>query len=212
MTRVKVCGLTTPEDVALAVDAGADAVGVITDVPIDTPREVEPTTAADLLADVPPFVTGVLVTMPEQASAAGALAAEAGADAVQIHGAFDAEELRALRAATDAAVLPVVDGGNTERALEIAPVADALVVDTPSESGGGGTGETHDWAATRDVVERTETPVVLAGGLTPANVDEAIEAVGPFAVDVASGVESVGGTKDPDAVRAFVAAATEVRA
>jgi len=206
MARVKVCGLTNADDLSVAVSAGADAVGVIADVPVDTPREVELETAAALLADVPPFVTGVLVTMPETAAAAGPLAEEAGADAVQVHGDFSAGELHELRAATDAAVLPVVPGGDTERAEALAPAADALVVDTPSESGGGGTGETHDWERARELVESVDVPVVLAGGLTAENVAEAIETVGPYGVDASSGIESEGGTKDPDAVRAFVRA------
>jgi phosphoribosylanthranilate isomerase len=211
MARAKVCGLTSAEDLSLAVGAGADATGVITDVPVDTPREVAPGTAADLLAAVPPFVTGVLVTMPETAAAAAPLAEEAGADAVQVHGSFGSAELRELRAATDAAVLPVVAAGDAERAREIAPAADALVVDTPSADGGGGTGETHDWAATGRLVADLDVPVVLAGGLTPENVAEAVETADPFAVDAASGVESAGGKKDPEAVRAFVRGAGAAR-
>ncbi len=204
MVRVKVCGLTNAEDLTLAVEAGADAVGVIVDVPVDTPREVGLETAAELLGAVPPFVTGVLVTMPETAAAAGPLAEETGADAVQVHGDFSADEFHELRAATDAAVLPVVDGGDVERAATVAPAADALVVDTPSESGGGGTGETHDWERTGEIVDSVAVPVVLAGGLTPENVAAAAETVEPFAVDASSGIESNGGKKDPEAVRAFV--------
>ena len=85
--------------------------------------------------------------------------------------------------------------------------ADALVVDSLDESGAGGTGETHDWARTRALVGSLSSPVVLAGGLTPGNVADAVETVDPFAVDVASGVEADPGRKDPAAVSAFVRAA-----
>jgi phosphoribosylanthranilate isomerase len=81
-------------------------------------------------------------------------------------------------------------------------------VDSIDEDGGGGTGRTHDWEQTRERVADLDTPVVLAGGLTPDNVAEAVATVDPFAVDVATGVERSGGVKDHDAVRAFVRAAT----
>jgi phosphoribosylanthranilate isomerase len=209
MARAKICGTTTPADARAAVDAGADAVGVVADVPVDTPREVDAATAAAVLAAVPPFVTGTLVTMPERAPAAAALAERVGADAVQIHGDFAPAALGDLRAEAGVPVLPVVDGGAVERAeeLDAAGAADALVVDTPSEDGGGGTGRTHDWDATAALAAAVDCPVVLAGGLTPENVADAVASVDPYAVDVASGVERAGGRKDHDAVRRFVRAA-----
>jgi len=86
-------------------------------------------------------------------------------------------------------------------------VADALVVDSLDDAGAGGTGETHDWGRTGDLVESLDSPVVLAGGLTPDNVADAVATARPFAVDVASGVEAEPGRKDPEAVSAFVRAA-----
>lgn len=204
MARVKVCGLTNEDDLETAVDAGADALGFITDVPVDTPREVDPSTAADLVATVPPFVTSVLVLMPESPKHAAALAATVSPDVVQIHGDFDPEEFQFVRAETDAKVVPVVDAGDPERAHELEAVADAIVVDSTSDDGAGGTGETHDWEATAALARDLSTPLVLAGGLTPGNVTEAVRTVDPYAVDVASGVEAGGGVKDPEAVRAFV--------
>src|SRR6056297_3051144 len=105
--RVKICGHTSSDDLAASVAAGADAVGVIADVDVETPREVTVRHAADLLAAVPPLVTGVLVTM----------LAAVGADDAHL--------------------------------ADYAAAADALLVDTPTEDGGGGTGETHDWEVTR---------------------------------------------------------------
>jgi len=211
MARVKICGTTTTADARAAVDAGADAVGVIVDVPIETPREIDAGTATRVLDAVPPFATGTLVTMPERAPAAATLAERVGADAVQVHGDFAPTALEELRDEAGIPVLPVVDGGEVERAAELiaAGAADAVVADTPSEGGGGGTGRTHDWAATADLVAAVDRPVVLAGGLTPANVGDAVEAVRPYAVDVASGVETAGGQKDHDAVRRFIRNATE---
>jgi phosphoribosylanthranilate isomerase len=99
-----------------------------------------------------------------------------------------------------AAVTPAAAG-------DLDTVADALVVDSLDEAGAGGTGETHDWAATRELVTSLASPIVLAGGLTPDNVAAAVEAVDPYAVDVAGGVEDRPGRTDPEAVTAFVRAA-----
>ncbi|WP_049982082.1 phosphoribosylanthranilate isomerase [Halorubrum sp. BV1] len=205
MARVKVCGLARDADLRAAVDAGADAVGVITEVPVDSPREVEPATAADLLADVPPFVTATLVTMPDSAERVVELVRTIGPDAVQIHGGWTPDEIRYIRAETQRKVLLAVDATEPGRAEELDAVADALVLDSTDESGAGGTGETHDWTRAGELADRLTSPVVLAGGLTPDTVAEAIRAADPFAVDVASGVELDGGRKDHNAVARFVA-------
>lgn len=199
MTRVKVCGVTREADLEVVAESGADAVGLISGVSVDTPREVAPERAAELAALAPPFLTTVLVTMPETASEAVALAERVGADAVQLHG-VDPE----TAAATRDRVGTLLVGTDADRAPEFDGCADGLLVDSVDESGAGGTGETHDWDATRELVGSLETPVLLAGGLTPENVAEAVEAVGPYGVDVASGTEASGGVKDHEKVRAFV--------
>lgn len=205
MVRAKVCGLTREEDVDAAVDAGADALGFIVDVDVDTSREITPATAEHLIASVPPFVTTVLVTMPDAAADAVMLAELVGADAIQTHGLAPGD-LSVLVNNFYGAVIPAV---SPDEVAEYGHVGHALLVDTPSEDGGGGTGETHDWAATRRATADLDRPLILAGGLTPENVQEAIRTVQPYAVDTASGVERDGGVKDHDAVRAFIARARE---
>ncbi|OIB58883.1 phosphoribosylanthranilate isomerase [Natrialba sp. SSL1] len=204
MTRVKICGLTTEDDLQTAVDAGAAAVGIICDVPVDSPREVAVQQACDLVASVPPFVTSVLVTMPETPTEAAELTARVEPDALQIHGSLEPPALESVRERTNTELIYAVDSQAVTEAEDAAAAADALLVDSTDEDGGGGTGETHDWERTRNLVAALETPVILAGGLTPANVAEAVQTVEPFAVDVASGVEATGGVKDTDAVRSFV--------
>jgi len=200
--RVKVCGLTDGTDLGVAVEAGADAVGLVSDVAVETPREITAERVRDLAARVPPFVTSVLVTMPDSAAAGAAFAERVGVDAVQVHGDLPPAAVGELRGAFEGDVLLAADH---ERAPEYATVADALVVDSVDEAGAGGTGETHDWERTREVVREFDVPVVLAGGLGPSNVAEAVRTVRPFAVDVASGVEGeTPGRKDHDAVRSFV--------
>lgn len=209
MTRVKVCGHTREADVRASVAAGVDAVGVISDVPVDTPRDVPRERAADLLAAVPPLVTGVLVTMPETVAEARELVAATEPDAVQVHGTLDPDEVEELAARIPQSVLLALDHDADLAAY--ADTADGLVVDSLDAEGGGGTGRTHDWERTAEIVERLDIPVVLAGGLTPENVAEAVETVRPFGVDTASGVEREGGLKDHDAVAQFVERARESR-
>jgi phosphoribosylanthranilate isomerase len=199
MTRVKICGVTRESDLLAVAASGADAVGLISGVSVDTPREVSPKQAASLAATAPPFLTTVLVTMPETTTDALTMARRTGVDAVQVHGVDPAmaaelgDHVRTLLVATDA-----------DRAPEYEGVADAVLVDRVDESGAGGTGETHDWARTRELVGSLDTPVILAGGLTPENVAEAVATVDPYGVDVASGTEASGGVKDQGKVEAFV--------
>jgi phosphoribosylanthranilate isomerase len=205
MSRVKICGVTRGTDRDATVAAGADAVGVISGVPVDSPREVDPRRAATLLDGLAPFVTGVLVTMPDSAADAAALQRTVGADAVQVHTTLSPDAVGRLRERIDVPVIAAVDSADDPAAYE--GVADALLLDSTDEAGGGGTGETHDWELARDRVRRLDSPVILAGGLAPDNVDAAVEAVGPYAVDTASGVEREGGIKDHDELRAFLRAA-----
>jgi phosphoribosylanthranilate isomerase len=210
MTRAKICGLTREADIDAVVDAGADAVGITAAVTVDTPREVSVERAPDLVAAVPPFVTSVLVTMPETVERAVELVEAVDPDAVQLHGALDPDGIAAVAEEAPTQVLAAVDA-EADDIADYAGAADAVLVDSVDEQGGGGTGETHDWERTRETVADLDVPVVLAGGLTPANVTEAVETVRPFAVDVASGVEAEGGVKDHEAVRQFVERATSAR-
>lgn len=199
-TRVKICGITTPTDRDLAVTAGADAVGFISGVSIDTPREVPPETASSLAATTPPFVSTVLVTMPDESSDALAQIERIGPDAVQVHG-LSPPAVAALADETDVSVIAAVRAADSP---DYDPVADALVVDSLDDAGAGGTGETHDWEQTHNRIKTLDSPILLAGGLTPDNVTSAIETVAPYGVDVASGVERDGGEKDPTAVQSFL--------
>lgn len=207
MTRVKVCGVTRAEDVATVVEAGADAVGAVVDVPVETPREVTAERARSLFADVPPFVTTVLVTMPDSVERATALAETVRPDVLQVHGGLEPDAVSHLSEWLPADIVVAVDAGDESAARSYAAVADAILVDSTDETGAGGTGRTHDWETSARLVSDLSVPVVLAGGLTPDTVATAIETVDPYAVDVASGIEASGGKKDPAAVADFVAAA-----
>ena len=205
MPRVKICGLRRERDVRVAVAAGADAVGFVTDVDVETPREVNPSWAAALAEMASPLVTTVAVTMPDDVDDAEALVDEVGPDAIQIHGAFSEDEVNDLSHRVDCDVLVAVGVDDADRIRDLEGTADALVVDSLTDEGAGGTGETTDWGAVEKLQFETSTPLVLAGGLTPDNVADAVEAANPFAVDVSSGVEIPGGdgAKDDEAIRRF---------
>jgi phosphoribosylanthranilate isomerase len=200
-TRVKICGITNPGDAALAVEAGADALGVVL---APSSRRVSIAEAAGALAEVPPFVARVGVFVNADAEFVAEAIERIGLTAVQFHGDETPE-------ACAAACVPVIKafGVGTEFALASfepfrGSVA-ALLLDKQDAAKRGGTGQTFDW----QVLTRNGpggVRLLLAGGLTPDNVGAAIRAVHPFAVDVSSGVEERPGHKDHLKVHAFMAA------
>jgi phosphoribosylanthranilate isomerase len=199
MTRIKLCGVTNEEDLQAVAAAGADAVGLITGVADTSPRSISPGAAARLARASGPFLSTVLVTMPESVSDVTRLTERVRPDVVQIHG-VDVE----LAAAIEREVASLIVAADVTEATRFGGVADAILVDSVDASGAGGTGETTDWSRARGLVERLSTPVILAGGLTPENVATGIERVQPYAVDVASGIEASDGRKDHQKLRSFV--------
>ncbi|MDZ7730309.1 MAG: phosphoribosylanthranilate isomerase [Natrialbaceae archaeon] len=210
-TRVKICGLTTQDDLAATVATGADAIGVVVDVTVDTPRELSPDAARSLVDAAPPFVDAVLVTMPESVAEAVELCEAVGPDCLQVHGLTDPSALAELSDTIAGDLLVAVDADSVESLEAITAHADAILIDSLDPDGAGGTGETHDWDRTRRLTADLEIPIILAGGLSPETVGSAIESVQPYAVDVSSGVEAAPGEKDHTAVRAFVETAHQAR-
>ncbi len=205
--RVKICGLTREEDLAVAVDAGADAVGSIVGVP-SSPRNLTLEMAEKLLRQVPIFVDNVVVTAPQNIEALVKICERLKPRAIQIHGKnrLKASEIR--KRIGDARLIKTVyvnPAALGETTIEDSKTFNAILLDSFSRGQYGGTGKVHDWKLSRQIREAVApTPVILAGGLKPENVKEAILAVQPYAVDVASGVELRPGIKDPKKVRAFV--------
>lgn len=200
---VKICGITSAPDARLAAAAGADALGFV--FWPKSPRYVSPEAAAAIAAEVPSFVTRVGVFVGTSATELGRIAEEVGLDVLQLHG--DAEAPAALRALPRRVVKGVRVGADfrTEDALAYANEGLGVLLDTHRADLPGGTGACFDWALARGLSERVPF-LVLAGGLRPDNVAEAIAVVRPHAVDVSSGVESSPGRKDEGKLRAFVAA------
>jgi phosphoribosylanthranilate isomerase len=200
-TRIKICGLTRLEDAQRAADLGAAALGFNFYPP--SPRYIEPAAARAIIRRLPPFVVAAGVFANETDSGhVISQAREAGATTVQVHGPrFPAlDELRAVF--TLVVAVAVREGFKPEELRKIRPSAYLLDAFDPDRLGG--TGRTFDWKAAREA--KQYGPIILAGGLTPENVAQAVREVRPFAVDVASGVESAPGIKDAAKLQAFFAA------
>lgn len=206
-TRVKICGVKRPEDIEAAVSAGADAVGLVVGYP-KSPRNLEPSVAAELRRRVPVFVDAVLVTRADRQEELRRLCGEIGPDAVQLYGDLPYEAAR--EAVLGARLIKPI---NASAMLDVAAASrgfDAVLLDSWGAELPGGSGQRHDWSLSRRIRELIDKPLILAGGLTPENVSEAIRTVRPFAVDVSSGVESAPGVKDRELIRRFIAEAKGV--
>jgi phosphoribosylanthranilate isomerase len=206
--RVKVCGITNREDLEVAVDAGADALGFVVDVP-ESLRSISLDRARDLVEATPPFVQGVLVSVFDTVDRLETLCSCLAPDAVQVTGTLprDAicEQFRGIQVIHAVAV-----SGQAGVVLPSAVRCDAVLTDSCVPGAHGGTGKPHNWNVSRAIKELiAPTPLILAGGLTPGNVRAAIETVRPYAVDVSSGVEARAGIKDPAKIRAFIEAVME---
>ncbi len=208
MVRVKICGIKRLEDALAAVEAGADAIGLNFWRP--GRRYVPPETARVIARALPPFVARVGVFADEDPETIRHIAGLCDLDALQLHGSESPEFCRQFDR-------PVIKGIKVRGPQSIDGLARyqvaAFLLDTDVPGEMGGTGQAFDWSLA--VRAKAAGPVILSGGLTPENVGEAIRAAAPYAVDVASGVET-GGHKDPAKIRAFIARvqewnATEVR-
>jgi len=198
--KVKICGITNLDDALQACACGADALGFV--FYAKSPRCVTPDVAQAIIAALPPFVTTVGLFVNEQPQTVRAIAGQCGLDIIQLHGDEGPEDC-------DFAPLRTIKALRVKDARSLAGheqfKTSALLLDAWVKDAYGGTGHSFNWELAAEIAK--QRPVVLAGGLTPENVAEAITAVRPYAVDVSSGVESAPGKKDPAKVKAFIDAA-----
>ena len=209
MTRVKICGIKSIEDARAAFEAGADELGF--HVALDGGRSpLTPEEAAYMIKTLPKGVTPVVVTSATMPAQLIEIAKKTGANVLQLYGDATPEQIRAVKAELPNIViwkvLNVSDESPIAKAKEYEGAADAIALDTLNKETGarGGSGKTHDWNISKRIVESVSIPVVLAGGLTPENVAEAIATVNPAGVDVNSGISNPDGSKDIEKVKAFV--------
>jgi phosphoribosylanthranilate isomerase len=198
-TRVKICGITTWEDARLSIDLGASALGFNFYPP--SPRSISPADAWSIIRRLPPLVeaVGVFVNWPPLVVAALARAVRLGS--VQLHGAETPADVAAVGRKHRVTKAVQVKRGFRPASLARYRAADAILLDGFAPGLHGGTGRTLDWKLAR--ASRRYGRIILAGGLTPENIAEAIRIAEPYAVDVASGVESRPGRKDRARLRAL---------
>jgi phosphoribosylanthranilate isomerase len=200
--KVKICGVTRPEDALAAVRLGADALGF--NFWPRSKRYLPPAEARAIVRSLPPFVTAVGLFVDATVDEVRRAVDASGVVLAQLHGDETPELCLAMP-------LPVLKAIRVADASALAQLASyevrGFILDAPSE-GYGGSGKVLDWSLVAEVAR--EMPIVLAGGLTPENVAEAVRTVRPWAVDVASGVESAPGVKDEEKMRRFIEAAKGV--
>lgn len=210
--RVKICGIKNETELEIAVNAGADAVGFLVGQRFPSQDFILPDKAARLAALLPPFISPVLVTHLTEPAEIAELVERTDITTIQLHGGSTPEQVQTLRQYfrnTVKLILAVHVGMLPDDiSPDPAPYAlftDAFLLDSYDPASGkvGGTGKTHNWQTSARIVSSVSRPVILAGGLNPDNVVEAVRAVRPFAVDVNSAVHPLG-SLDPRIASAFV--------
>lgn len=213
MTWIKICGITNTEDALTAVDAGADALGFVFHA--KSPRRVDPESVWEIAGQLPASVEKVGVFVDADLRLIRATVSTAGLTAIQLHGKYSMDSFFSQPLDDNGVpkVIAVVAGDSlkSERIdLEerVRQRAFAVLLDSRCDGAAGGTGTMFDWESTRGTVQNFGclVPVIVAGGLNPSNVGQAMKLFEPFGVDVSSGVEARPGKKDREKVRDFVAA------
>ena len=210
---MKICGLTREKDLAIAVSMGADAVGFLVGVP-ESPRNLTLKRAENLLSKVPIFIDKVVVTPPKSIEWLLEVNNMLKPSAIQIHGKNELDSKIIQNSIKDTRLIKtiyVTKNSLNEKIIDDLKTFDAILLDSFNKTQYGGTGKVHDWKLSRQIKKALEPiPVILAGGLTPDNIKEAILTVKPYAVDVASGVESNPGIKDDKKIRTFIENAKQI--
>jgi phosphoribosylanthranilate isomerase len=197
MVRVKICGITNVEDALHAVQAGADALGFVFHEA--SPRYVFPEQAALIIKALPPFVQAVGLFVNAEVDFVNAVAGQCRLDLVQLHGDEPPEYCdRIARRVIKAFRVKNISSLDPVRNYRVA----GILLDAYSPKTYGGTGLTFNWEMAQSA--KTYGPVILAGGLAPDNVRQAVERVNPYGVDVSGGVEAAPGRKDPEKVKEFI--------
>jgi phosphoribosylanthranilate isomerase len=197
-TRVKICGITRVEDAVSAVNAGADAIGLVFYVP--SPRCVSVEQAQKIVAAIPPFVSVVGLFVNAASAEIESILSQVKLDILQFHGDETVAECEQINMPYYKAIRVKADTNLLQYEVEFSR-AKALLLDAHSDVAFGGTGQTFDWNL---IPKNLTKPIILAGGLTLENVEKAIQQVRPYAVDVSGGVEITKGIKDVAKIAAFM--------
>jgi phosphoribosylanthranilate isomerase len=217
VNMIQIAGVIDQDEADMLQQCGVRWLGFPLRLPVHR-EDLTEAAAARIIGNLAPPAVGVLITYLDRADEIAALCRRIGTRIVQLHAEVRPEELARLRAIAPgltvikSLVVGLHDPESMARTLsQLTSLVDAFITDTydPATGACGATGKTHDWAVSRFLVELSERPVILAGGLTPDNVKQAIQQVGPAGVDAHTGVENADGRKSQDKVRQFLEAAQE---
>jgi phosphoribosylanthranilate isomerase len=213
MVYVKICGITRYEDLTVAIDAGADLIGFIVGV-TSSKRNIDLAKAKELISKVHNDVSSVAVTVFRKKEELTRICDELQADYLQIHGDYHSILKSFPVTLSKNRMIGAINGRNpdaSEFAVRISDMFHAILLDTSTNDGSGGTGIIHDWDLSREIRDAIyPNRLILAGGLTPENVEDAIEKVRPYGVDVSTGIEKKPGIKDHKKIFDFVSRAKEI--
>ncbi len=213
--RVKICGVKTPGDIDTVVKSGADAAGFLVGQLHSSSDFILPSTAGRLASLLPPYISPILVTHLKNAEDILEIAGKSSIPNVQLHGDTATDQVARLRDGLPAlskiiyavnvkpGIIPELDG-------DLLPLINAVLLDSGEEGKVGGTGRTHDWRTSAQFVSESTKPVILAGGLHPGNVAEAVSTVRPYGVDANSKLKAEDGGRDPILCAGFVYEAKKV--
>jgi phosphoribosylanthranilate isomerase len=208
---VKICGIRRQEDALLAAELGADAIGLLVGQKHNSPDFISAIVARDISRALPPSVEAVLVTHVEDVDELERLLQESEITTVQLHSEIAPSSVESLRGRLPHLKIfksvSVISADSVAYPEAFKKLVDGFVLDSINLATNqvGGTGKTHDWSVSRQIVMRyPEVPIILAGGLNSENVRSAIECVRPFGVDVNSGTKAADGFKDPRKMEAFI--------
>jgi phosphoribosylanthranilate isomerase len=205
MVKVKICGITSPSDAAVCAEQGADFIGTIVEIP-SSPRSISQERSKEILSKLPASAKGITVLAGKSLDEIIRAAEFIRPAYIQLHGNESLEFVEKVEGEVSCGVVKAVQVKGDEsiaEAVEFSKVCDAILLDTPAK-GLGGSGLSHDWEISSQIVEAVRCQVFLAGGLNPENVAKAVSTVSPFCVDVSSGVERLPGQKDPEKVKRFI--------
>lgn len=197
MTKVKICGIGSLNDAVFAADYGADAIGFVF---VKSKRKISKEKVRSIVRKLPPFITNVGLFVNETVENMEETCRFCGLDAIQLHGNEAPEVLNKLKDFKIIKAFRIQNEKDIDHIKKYKP--DAILLDGYSENKMGGTGTTFDWKIVKRM--KTSTPIIIAGGLTYLNVEQAIKIAKPYGVDVSSGVESKPGQKDKRLIKKFI--------
>jgi len=207
---IKVCGIRNANEALGAIEAGSNTIGLLLGVPEYVEDKITPEIAKQIVASVPEGVRTVMVTHLLDVNEIVEIAEYTGVTAIQVHNDLSTSDMEQLRLKVPELeiikAIHVLDHSAVDQAKMYEPYSDMILLDTKVKNRIGGTGQTHDWNISKEIVNELNIPVILAGGLNPENVESAINKVNPYGIDANSGLEHEDGSKDIKKIRLFALA------